>query len=138
MCYKNIDIKFSAQFKVLGAIKPKCLNWIETLFTNHYLYGIFIDIHVQSLPITTNVVSCYSAQARCTRYNSMWLSLSVICGRSVVFSGYSGSFTNKTDCHNIAEILMKVVLSTITIIPCNLGNSLAWFYFLYRWKASED
>ena len=28
--------------------------------------------------------------ARCTRYNIMWLSLSVTCGRSVVFSGYFG------------------------------------------------
>ena len=28
--------------------------------------------------------------ARCTRYNIMWYSLSVTCGRSVVFSGYSG------------------------------------------------
>jgi hypothetical protein len=27
--------------------------------------------------------------ARCTRYSIMWLSLSVICDRSVVFSGYS-------------------------------------------------
>jgi len=28
--------------------------------------------------------------ARCTRYNIMWSSLSVTCGRSVVFFGYSG------------------------------------------------
>jgi hypothetical protein len=27
---------------------------------------------------------------RCTRYNIMWLSLSVTCDRSVVFSRYSG------------------------------------------------
>jgi len=26
--------------------------------------------------------------ARCTRYNIMWWSLSVTCGRSVVFSGF--------------------------------------------------
>jgi hypothetical protein len=30
--------------------------------------------------------------------------------RSVVFSSYS---TNKTDCHDIAEILLKVALNTI-------------------------
>jgi len=30
------------------------------------------------------------AQARCTRYNIMWSSLSVTYGKSVVFSGYSG------------------------------------------------
>ena len=32
---------------------------------------------------------------------------SVTCDRSVVFS------TNKTDCHDITEILLKVVLNTI-------------------------
>jgi hypothetical protein len=47
--------------------------------------------------------------ARCTRYNIMWSSL------SVVFSGYSVSPTNKTDCHYIAEILLKVALNTITL-----------------------
>jgi hypothetical protein len=41
----------------------------------------------QCLP--TNVVSSNPAQARCTRYNIMWSSLSVTCSRSVVFSGYS-------------------------------------------------
>jgi hypothetical protein len=34
----------------------------------------------------------------------------VTCDRSVVFSGYS---TNKTDHHDITEILLKVALSTI-------------------------
>ena len=42
------------------------------------------------VPITTNVVSSNRAQARCTRYNIMWSSLSVICGGLVVFSGYPG------------------------------------------------
>ena len=36
-------------------------------------------------------------------------------GRSVVFSGYSVSSDNKTDCHDIAEILLKVALNTITL-----------------------
>jgi hypothetical protein len=39
----------------------------------------------------------------------MWSSLSVSCDRSVVFS------TNKTDCHNITEILLKVALNIITL-----------------------
>jgi hypothetical protein len=39
-------------------------------------------------------------------------SLSVTLGRSVVFSPVSS--TNKTDCHNMTELLMKVALSTIT------------------------
>ena len=35
------------------------------------------------------------------------------CDRSVVFSGFFGFPTNKTDCHNITEILLKVELNTI-------------------------
>jgi hypothetical protein len=41
----------------------------------------------------------------------MALSMSVTCNRSVVSS------TNKTDCHNITEILLKVALNTIALIP---------------------
>jgi hypothetical protein len=44
----------------------------------------------------------------CTLYNIMWQSLSVTCDRSVVSS------TNKTDSHDITEILLKVVLNTLT------------------------
>ena len=33
--------------------------------------------------------------------------------QSVVFSGYSGSSINKTDRHDITEILLKVALNTI-------------------------
>jgi hypothetical protein len=38
------------------------------------------------------------------------ISVSVACGMSVVFS------TNKTDCHDITEILLKVALNTIILI----------------------
>jgi predicted transcriptional regulator len=39
--------------------------------------------------------------------------LSVTCDRSVVFPDTPVSSTNKTDCHDIAEILLKVVLNNI-------------------------
>jgi hypothetical protein len=39
-------------------------------------------------------------------------SLSMACSRSVVFSGTPVSSTNKTDRHNITEILLKVALNT--------------------------
>ena len=51
----------------------------------------------------------------CTRYNIMWKSLSVTCGRSVFSPGSPVSSTNKTDRHDITEILLKVALNTITI-----------------------
>ena len=85
-----------------------------------------------SVPITTNVVSfnpvhgeVYSIQlyvislsVTCDRsvvfsIQLYVIGLSVTCNRSVVFSGYSFSSTNKTDRHDITEILLKVVLNTI-------------------------
>jgi hypothetical protein len=38
----------------------------------------------------------------------------------VVLFGYSASSTTKTGCHDIAEILLKVALSTINQIKSNL------------------
>jgi hypothetical protein len=69
---------------------------------------------MQSVPITTNVASSNPTQERCTRYNIMWLSLSVTCDRLVVSPGTTVSSTNKTDRHYITEILLKVALNTIT------------------------
>ena len=34
------------------------------------------------------------------------------CDRSVVFSGYSVSSSNKTDCHDVNVIVLKVALTT--------------------------
>ena len=48
--------------------------------------------------------------------------MSVTCGRSLVFCGTPVSTTNKIDCHDIAEILLKVALKTITLTLIN-------FYF---------
>ena len=42
--------------------------------------------------------------------------MSVTCSKSVVFSGYPFSSTNKTDRHDITEIKLKVLLNTI-ILP---------------------
>ena len=79
-------------------------------------------------------------------------SLLVNCSRSVVFSGYS---TNKTDRHDITEILLKVVLkhhnrtpthpeirqlcpifwmTNIKICQCHTCISFIYLVILYRWK----
>ena len=49
-----------------------------------------LQLSVQSVPITTNTGSSNPTQTRSTRYNIMWLSLSVTCSRLVVISGYFG------------------------------------------------
>ena len=63
----------------------------------------------------------------------------MICGRSVVFSRYS---TNKTDRHNITEILLKVAFNTTTLslykttlsamkkLPSLSRDNLLVFYYL--------
>ena len=48
------------------------------------------------------------------------------CDRSVVFSGTPDSSTNKTDSHDIIEILLKVTLCTIK--PTKLTQILLGFY----------
>jgi hypothetical protein len=58
---------------------------------------------MHSVPFTTKVESSNPTQARHVRYNAMWQSLSVTLGTPV-------SLTNKTDRHEITEILFKVPL----------------------------
>jgi hypothetical protein len=66
---------------------------------------------MQSLPITTDVVSSNLDRARCTTLCDkacQWLA------RGRWFSpGPPDSSTNKTDCHDITERLLNVVLNTI-------------------------
>ena len=52
-------------------------------------------------------------------------SLLVTCDRSVVFSGYSGFYTNKTDHHTLTYLLLKAALSTMnqpTLEKCEIWN----------------
>jgi hypothetical protein len=57
-----------------------------------------------------------------------FLSISMTCGRSVVFFLLVSS-TNKTNCQNITEILLKVVLNTIILTLFNLNT----FVFQLYW-----
>jgi hypothetical protein len=62
-------------------------------------------------------VSSNPTQVRCTRYNIMWLSLTVTCDRLMVYLGTLVSSINKTDRHpDITEILLKVASNTITLM----------------------
>ena len=75
-------------------------------------YGSWIYNYLcnQCLSALTNVVSSNRAYARCTRYNIMWLAAGRWFSPGIPFSS-----TNKTDRHGITEILLKIVLNTITI-----------------------
>ena len=72
-------------------------------------YGSWIYNYLCISPLT--LLSGIPLMARCTRYNIMWYNLSVRW-----FSlGTLVSSTNKTDYHDIADILLKVVLNTIAL-----------------------
>jgi hypothetical protein len=81
-----------------------------------WLHGSLIYNYLCSQWLSSLTWVWIPLKVRCTRYNIMWSSLSVTCCRSVVYSGTLFSSTNKTDCYNITEILLKVALHTIAII----------------------
>ena len=74
-------------------------SWIYNYLCNQYLSPLKVRIRTPFM-------------AWCTQYNIMWSSLSVTWHSSGVFSGTPVSSTNKTDRHDITEILLKVTLST--------------------------
>ena len=77
---------------------------------------LMLDEFVESVPITTNIVSFNPAQARGTRYNNMRYKAyqSLAAGRW--FSPcVPVSSTNETVRHDITEISLKVALNTIII-----------------------
>ena len=68
--------------------------------------------------ITTDVVSSNTAYDEVYSIKHYVINLSVICSRSVIFSGDSISFINKIDPHVIADItdiLLNVALNPITL-----------------------
>jgi hypothetical protein len=81
-----------------------------------------LQLPMQSVPITTKVVSLnpahvkvYSIQYYMTKFVS---DLQQVGGYS---PGNPVSSTNKTDCHDIADILLKVALNTIILaLPLQL------------------
>ena len=105
---------------------------LERILLTPILQHSYIQCLSSGLWGCENVVSSNPAQARCTRYNVYVINLSVTCGRSVVFSGYS---TNKTDRHDINEILVKVALNTInqaikTSCENEIRQSNVWMWLL--------
>ena len=101
-------------FIIFGLTRP----WLEpTIYHVRGEHAIhYTQLPVQSVPITTKVVSSNTAQARCTRYIYMKKFVSDLWHVSG-FLYIPVSSTNKTDRHHITEILLKVALNTITRIP---------------------
>ena len=79
-------------------------SWIYTYLCNKCLSTLKLRVRTPFM-------------ARCTQYNIIWSSLSVTGDRSVVSPGTPVSSTNKTYHHGIAEILLKIAFTTITLTP---------------------
>ena len=76
------------------------------------LYNCWVYISTPLVHISTKGVILIPVHGEVYLIQHYVIKLSVICDRSVVFSGYS---TNKTDCHDITEILLKVALITLIV-----------------------
>ena len=74
-------------------------------------YTYAINVYSSSLIFWVQILP----MARCARYSFMWSSLSVTCACRWLSPGAHISFINKTNRHDIAEILLKVALNTITL-----------------------
>ena len=75
-------------------------------------------LHVQSVHITTKVVSLNPAHGEVYSIQHYVIKVCKWLPADQWFSpGTSVSYTNKTDRHDITEILLKVVLNTITPNP---------------------
>jgi hypothetical protein len=70
---------------------------------------------LRNFPLRRDVKECpyLAIMIRCTRYNIMWKCGQWFATGRLFSPGTLVSSTNKTDHHDITEILLKVVLSTI-------------------------
>ena len=74
---------------------------------------------MHSVPITTNLVSSNPFPGEVYSIQLNVISLSVICEICGFPRGFIASSSNKTDHHDISEILLKVVLNILTLTPNN-------------------
>ena len=72
------------------------------------VWWLDLPLPMQSVPITTNIVSSNPTHAMCTLSNIMWYILKFVSDLWQVFQGTQVSFINKTNHQYITEILLKV------------------------------
>ena len=84
-------------------------SWSYDSWIDNYMYLCNQCLLPLTLWVWTPFIS------RCTRYNIMWKSLQWLATGWWFSPSIQVSSTNKTDCHNITEILLKVALNTITL-----------------------
>ena len=98
-------------------------SWIYNYLCNQYLSPLKLWVWILFM-------------ARCTRYNIMWNCQWLVSGWWCS-PGTLVSSTHKTDCHNIAEIFLKVALNTITLSLLPLSNFVCWLITMCRFRYSD-
>jgi hypothetical protein len=89
---------------------------------------------MQLVHITNQSMCSNPVQARCTWYNIIYKYFQWLVAGRWLFPGTPVSSTNKTDRHEITDILLKVALNTITITYFRSGAAI--IVELSEWKAS--
>jgi hypothetical protein len=115
----NDRLKMYIGCKVLKSLSRNTLLWSGPSWSWSYCSWIYNYLCNQWLSLIKFSVRT-PLMARCTRYNIKWSS-DKVCQwlpasrrfSPAIFSGYSASSTNKTDRHDITEILSKMALNTI-------------------------
>ena len=103
-----------------------------SLISRNQLLEMDLALKYRTIPFFVWFILIFVLKISRGCYNIMWSSLSVTCGRSVVFSGYSGLLhQKKTDCHYITGILLKVALNTMTLTLWKLTVKLPGKIILY-------
>lgn len=84
-------------------------HWIGCHIRNHWVVVRLTSIFL-SAPITTKIVNVNSKHmVKCTWYNSMWQSLSVTCGRLMIFSKLSWIHPPRKLTVNVNKLLCPVI-----------------------------
>ena len=127
--------------KIVSIVLTFSLKIIVRQFLNHF----HKDYLKTNFNLTTKItLTIKKIVLRCTRYNIIWWSLSITCDSSMVFSGTPVFSTNKTDCHNITEILLKGAINTISHLPEQSSSfllhvvSLHCFQYYLNYDFSEN
>jgi hypothetical protein len=106
-----IDAFYKPQLHTLTQFYQKYPSWFKFTRSWSWSHGSWIYNYLYNQCLSPLKLWVRTPlMARCTRYNIMWSILSVICDRSVIFLGTLVSYTNKTDRHDVAEMLLKVAL----------------------------
>ena len=73
-----------------------------------------LQLQLQSVPIASKIVHSNPTHGEVSSIQLDVIKFSVTCDRSVISPGTQLSSTNKTNRHDISEILLKVALKTTT------------------------